>query len=212
MTASYSKGRSRRYGYYFCQTRDCNERRKNIRRKDIEGDFTDLLQQLTPTKTALRLVRSMLEQVWEEKSQSIDAHATACRSECDKIDRRISKMVDKLIESNSDIIAKRLETEITPGNLASNCPNVNRCFGTRPGPAVRRSTPNPFRIKRLELKKLALEEKQAKTRHTYSSQGATLDRTYRTALNFLSNPPKLKSETMGFRPSRRPSHTTQTGI
>ncbi|MEM8839405.1 MAG: recombinase family protein, partial [Pseudomonadota bacterium] len=31
MTACWSKGRSRPYGYYFCQTRDCSQRLKNIR-------------------------------------------------------------------------------------------------------------------------------------------------------------------------------------
>nr|WP_306252984.1 recombinase zinc beta ribbon domain-containing protein [Parvularcula sp. IMCC14364] len=39
LTAGWSKGRSKHYGYYSCQARACNRYGKSIRKDDLEGDF-----------------------------------------------------------------------------------------------------------------------------------------------------------------------------
>lgn len=54
MTAAWSKGRNGHYPYYICHTKGCSEFRKSIRRERIEGEFADLLQDLTPARAATR--------------------------------------------------------------------------------------------------------------------------------------------------------------
>lgn len=39
LTAVWSRGRSRRYAYYVCQTRGCDQKGKSIRKEVMEGEF-----------------------------------------------------------------------------------------------------------------------------------------------------------------------------
>ena len=44
LTASWSKGRSQRYGYFFCQNKQCSHNRKSIPKADIEKGFDKVLR------------------------------------------------------------------------------------------------------------------------------------------------------------------------
>ena len=49
MTAAWSKGRSRHYGYYVCQTRKCELKGKSIRREKMETEFEEFLHGIEPS-------------------------------------------------------------------------------------------------------------------------------------------------------------------
>lgn len=49
MTACCSKGRTKHYAYYLCDTRDCPDHRKSVRKEIIEGEFETLLAALKPS-------------------------------------------------------------------------------------------------------------------------------------------------------------------
>lgn len=50
MTANWSKGRSKLYPYYLCDTKGCIDYRKSIRKEKIEGEFAALLAELKPSE------------------------------------------------------------------------------------------------------------------------------------------------------------------
>lgn len=60
MTACWSKGRNRKYPYYLCDTKGCDEYRKSIRRERIEGEFEELLTGLVPERDLFLAVYEML--------------------------------------------------------------------------------------------------------------------------------------------------------
>jgi len=50
MTAAWSKGRSRKYPYYLCDTKACPDYRKSIRKERIEREFEELLTEMVPER------------------------------------------------------------------------------------------------------------------------------------------------------------------
>ena len=73
LTGSTSKGRSSRYGYYFCRVRDC--RRVKIRTERLESDFVVLLEQLQPNTAYMRLFKEIVLDVWKQHdAEAIERH------------------------------------------------------------------------------------------------------------------------------------------
>ena len=50
LRSGWSKGRSKHYPYYLCQTKSCDSYGVSIRRDKIEGEFEQILKSLTPQK------------------------------------------------------------------------------------------------------------------------------------------------------------------
>src|SRR5690606_15336420 len=61
ITGSWSKGKTKRYAYYHCVTRDCKY--KNIRKEIVEGEFIKTLEKLKPSDKILDLFDLILNDV-----------------------------------------------------------------------------------------------------------------------------------------------------
>ncbi|WP_083206059.1 hypothetical protein [Stappia indica] len=59
MTACWSKGRTKHYAYYLCDTRDCPDRRKSVRKEIIEDEFETLLASLKPSAHLFHAIYEM---------------------------------------------------------------------------------------------------------------------------------------------------------
>ena len=53
LTACWSKGKFKKYAYYYCQTKECIRYGKMIRRNDLEGDYLKLLRNIKPSASAI---------------------------------------------------------------------------------------------------------------------------------------------------------------
>jgi len=65
LTASWSKGRTKRYPYYRCQNRVCKG--VNIRREELERVFVGFLTELQPKPEYARLFGEIIVDVWKAK-------------------------------------------------------------------------------------------------------------------------------------------------
>ncbi|GFE52594.1 hypothetical protein So717_43470 [Roseobacter cerasinus] len=68
--SAWSQGKRKKYAYYVCQTKACDSYGKSIPRDKIEGEFEQLLQDLTPTKQAFGLMRKMFRKAWNEQIEA----------------------------------------------------------------------------------------------------------------------------------------------
>jgi site-specific DNA recombinase len=71
LTASWSRGRSKRYAYYRCQNRHC--RGVNTRREEVERRFVEFLEQLKPKPEYLHLFGEIIVDVWKGKQAQVVA-------------------------------------------------------------------------------------------------------------------------------------------
>ncbi len=80
LTASWSKGRSKRYAYYRCPE-NCVSSRKD----DLEKLFIERLEELTPKPEYVALFRATVLDVWEEKKKE-------ATSQTRELDRRLEEL------------------------------------------------------------------------------------------------------------------------
>ena len=153
MTACWSKGRKRKYPYYFCQTKDCDNRHKSVRREKIEGEFEVLLTGMQPAKELFELVFDVLSDQWTIRLESGQQQNTHAKKELKQLDRKVEQLMDRVVDADSPIMISAYET----------------------------------RIKNLNEERTILAERTAQCGRPMR----TFEQTYRTAMEFLSNPQKL---------------------
>ncbi|MGF1447610.1 MAG: recombinase zinc beta ribbon domain-containing protein [Pikeienuella sp.] len=112
MTAAWTKGRSAYYPYYECHQKECPQRRKSIRRAQIEDDFAALLQELRPAAGLYNLIRDMLTDLWTERSASLKDRARKGLAEVAQIEKRIEAVVTRITEAGNSAVISAYETEI----------------------------------------------------------------------------------------------------
>ncbi len=112
MTAAWSKGRSAHYGYYFCQQKTCPDRKTNIRKEKIEGEFESLLRELQPAPSLLQLALAMMEDRWEKVAQGLEGNVGDTKTKIAQLERKTAKIIDLIIGTDSPDIISAYENQI----------------------------------------------------------------------------------------------------
>ncbi len=112
MTAGWSKGRSAKYPYYFCQAKGCSERKKSIRKEKIERDFEHLLSRLTPDPTIFIAAREMLHEAWEQRQDLIQDDSKSLRAELRSAENKTEQLMERIMEADSAALIKAYEAQV----------------------------------------------------------------------------------------------------
>ena len=112
MTAGWSKGRNKRYPYYFCQLRSCDEKRKNIRGEKIEGEFEALLQTMAPSRDLFAMGFDMFEELWNNRELMVENQRGAAKAEITAVDKKLDQVMDRLIELDSPAMIQAYENQV----------------------------------------------------------------------------------------------------
>ena len=112
MTAAWSKGRNAKYPYYLCQTKDCSEYRKSIKREIIEQDFEVLLKGLRPASGLFQMAHEMLRDLWQHQLDQSQEQIKAAKQELLNIERKTEKLIEKILDADSQSIAKSYEKQM----------------------------------------------------------------------------------------------------
>lgn len=94
LTASYSKGRSKKYAYYHCHQPDCNIHYR-IRKEKLEEDYAKHLEVIKPKVEILKLFRAILQDVYKKSIK-----------EKTELKRKLEKDLQTLIENKKKLILK----------------------------------------------------------------------------------------------------------
>ncbi len=113
MTSCWSRsGTGKLYPYFFCNNRDCDAYRKNIRAEKIDTGFEDILQALTPSRQLLTIAFEMLKDALGQKAGQI-AHVQAeLKRQIKALDKQQNAVLTRLVETTNDKVATALETKI----------------------------------------------------------------------------------------------------
>ena len=113
LTACWSKSKTgKKHPYYLCPTKGCDSYRKSIRRDDLEGEFTDVLQQMRPTASLFDLARRMFKDAWQQRQAQSDALNNNAEQELAKIDKQIEGLLDRIVDASTASVIKAYETRI----------------------------------------------------------------------------------------------------
>lgn len=111
-TSSWSKGRTARYAYYYCQNRQCGEFSKTIRREELEGEFAALLARMTPARKLIDLAGKMFEELWAHRMNYQQARRSLLEAERVKIMRKIEQTLDRIVEAEVPSVVRSLEQRV----------------------------------------------------------------------------------------------------
>lgn len=116
-TGAWSKGRSNRYGYYFCRAR-CIP--KSVTINDAEVDLKAHLKSVNPTENGLKLFISCLLKTYTTKISTLDKSRKEADREIDKLKALRQVLIDKnLAGLYSDDIFKEQNASIEVRMIAA---------------------------------------------------------------------------------------------
>lgn len=111
-TAFWSKGRSKRYAYYHCDTLGCPARHKSIRAGQLHDAFEEILAKLRPRDTILAVVRAELLDQWEKKKMDVATIRKERQRKLDAIEKEINNYSAAIAHCSSPVVLKRIEEAI----------------------------------------------------------------------------------------------------
>ena len=93
LTGSFSRGRTRRYGYYHCGS--CG--RQRIPKRQLESDFLALLEGLRPDEDLLKLWRAIVLDVWQERQAEVGDEIKRLRQHMEELSGRKRRLVEAYV-------------------------------------------------------------------------------------------------------------------
>ncbi|MER2511208.1 MAG: recombinase family protein [Nitrosomonas ureae] len=112
MTACWSKGRNASYPYYMCFKKGCVDYRKSIAKHTIEGEFEQLLFQLTPSENLISMVKAMFKVLWDDRASRRTQNSVAFENEIKKISLNIDKLLNRILESENQTLVSTYEKKL----------------------------------------------------------------------------------------------------
>ncbi len=112
LTAYWAKGRNKRYAYYECFNKECDERRKSIRRDVLEEEFETLIRQMQPSREVFAATAFMFRDQWNNRMQRYKETWQEQKRALSGIGTTISKLTDRLIETTSPSAIKAYEAKL----------------------------------------------------------------------------------------------------
>ncbi|MEP1574422.1 recombinase family protein [Roseibium album] len=112
LTAYHAKGRNKRYPYYECFNKECDQRRKSIRKEVLDGEFETLIKQLRPSAGLMSTLANMFRDVWNNRIQGIEDKWKEQKKALSGINATMGKLTDRLIETTSPSAIQAYETKL----------------------------------------------------------------------------------------------------
>ncbi len=112
MTACWSKGRKERYPYYLCRSKECPDYRKSVRKEQIEGEFQELLENLSPSQKLFSMAFELLKAFWEDQLQKSKLQGRSLKAEISKTEHKIVQFLERIVEADSPVLLKTYENQI----------------------------------------------------------------------------------------------------
>lgn len=112
MTANWTKGRNASYPYYVCRNRGCERFGKSVKREIVETAYEAILEQLVPGKELVEGFSTLLRTGWEEVGNKAKELRSALKLEISAAEKKIASLVDRVMESQSQTVISRYESEI----------------------------------------------------------------------------------------------------
>ena len=112
MTAAWSTGKYRRYAYYRCETRGCDQKSKCIPRAKLEEGFEDILKSLVPSRKLFGLVKEMFADAWEMRAEQAREAQGEWKRQLRDAEKQIEELIDRLVETDNRTVAKKFEERI----------------------------------------------------------------------------------------------------
>lgn len=112
LTGSVSKGRNKRYAYYHCANKYCDERGKTIPKDRFEKEFVDLLKQSQVKPFVIDMALEMLGELKENRQAEQEERLQRQTKDLKATEQKIETYLDKMLETDDRELQARIEKRI----------------------------------------------------------------------------------------------------
>ena len=112
LTAGWSKGNYKKYPYYFCRSKGCEEYGKSIPRAKLETTLSKLLSRMVLDQSLFTMVAEMFKARWEDMQAQAMASSVEVERGIKSIDKQIDDFVTRTIETQNPRIISAYENKI----------------------------------------------------------------------------------------------------
>lgn len=112
LTGAFSKGRSKKYAYYYCSTKGCELRSKAIARDRIERDFRELLRQYRVQEEVSSLVESIFARVWKEEANDFRKQQSIRAQQRIDLEQKVKDLTELVRTAKSKTLRDAYEAEL----------------------------------------------------------------------------------------------------
>lgn len=112
MTSCWSKGRSKLYAYYLCDTKGCASERKSIPRARIEEGAESLLRNLQPASQLFAMAKAMFADIWNMRLSETESAREALSVQIKGVQTQIDSLLDRLVDATNQSVVSAYEARI----------------------------------------------------------------------------------------------------
>ena len=110
--ADWTKGKTKFYPYYTCQTKRCPDYGKSIKRADIETGFETILQSMTPSQRLFNTMKVMINNAWEQRKAQIGAIKATLKRDITKLEKEIDEFLNRIVSTQTTSVINIYEKKI----------------------------------------------------------------------------------------------------
>ncbi|MGC3939499.1 recombinase family protein [Roseobacter sp. EG26] len=113
LRSSLSKGRSKHYAYYLCQTKTCDHYGKSIKRDKIEDEVGALLKELQPTEGLMAAARAMFHDIWNARTERVKEIKHSAKMTLRRLEKQKNGLVDRLVSATDHAVICAYEEKLS---------------------------------------------------------------------------------------------------
>ncbi len=112
MTGSVNKGKTKYYGHYTCNNKECSANPKNILSDKLENDYIKLLESIAVGDEVLEMGMTIATRIWEQKIKDVVSSKSIREAERKELEQMANEYVNLIPKTKSDSIRARYEAKI----------------------------------------------------------------------------------------------------
>ncbi len=112
LTAAWSKGKTKHYAYYRCETRGCAAKGKSIPVRQLHDDCEDILKAMTPARPLFALVKAMFRDAWDMRLTQAEARREDWKRQIRDVEKQVEELLDRIVEARSPTVIAAYEARI----------------------------------------------------------------------------------------------------
>jgi len=126
LTGGITKGSSKKYHYYRCDTKDCHYYGKSIPKALLEGEFQNHLEKIIPTPRYWNLLKNRCMLEWKTQKNQHQIVRGKYQSKLEKLEKKKERLkeayLEGVIDSKEEYISRKekIENEILSNKISVN--------------------------------------------------------------------------------------------
>lgn len=112
MTGSWSRGRTKMYRLYRCNTKSCVRGGKSVSGDRLDEDFKELLKTIYPKSGAIKLAKAVMLDLWEKRIETLDGQQTQLERRLTEIKKQVDVLSSRVVKAMDEKLARVYEEQI----------------------------------------------------------------------------------------------------